>query len=137
MIQTQSQLEREIASLKDRLAVAVDAARNARSLLLTRITLSQRDGEFERLLALVTAVADESAMAAPLLARLGWGYGMKEAADLAKVASKLEGGAWASGCLRVAEEIEKRAKLAGDTSAAQGPAPVPGSGARSDRAPSK
>lgn len=130
MIQTQSQLEREIASLKDRLAVAVDAAKNAKSLLLTRISLSQRDGEFERLLALVAAVADESAMAAPLLARLGWGYGMKEAAELSKILSKMEKGEWEAGCLRVAEEIEKKAKLAGDTSAAQGPAPIPGSGAR-------
>ena len=130
MIQTQSQLEREIASLKDRLAVAVDAARNAKSLLLTRISLSQRDGEFERLLALVSAVADESAMAAPLLARLGWGYGMKEAAELSTALAKMEKGEWEAGCLRVAEEIEKKAKLAGDTSAAQGPAPVSGSGAR-------
>lgn len=130
MIQTQSQLEREIASLKDRLAVAVDAARNAKSLLLTRISLSQRDGEFERLLALVAAVADESAMAAPLLARLGWGYGMKEAAELSKALAKMEKGEWEAGCLRVAEEIEKKTKLAGDTSAAQGPAPIPGSGAR-------
>jgi hypothetical protein len=130
VIQTQSQLEREIASLKDRLAVAVDAARNAKALLLTRITLSQRDGEFERLLALVSAVADESAMAAPLLARLGWGFGMKEAADVSKALAKMEKGEWEAGCLRVAEEIEKKAKLAGDTSAAQGPAPVPGSGAR-------
>ncbi len=137
MIQTQTQLEREIASLRDRLAVAVEAAKNARSLLMLRISLSQRDGEFERLLALVTAVADESAMAAPLLGRLGWGYGMREAADLAKAVSKLEDGPWKSACLRVVEEIEKKAKLAGDTSAAQGPAPVPGSGARSDRAPSK
>ena len=130
MIQTQSQLEREIASLKDRLAVAVDAARNAKSLLLTRISLSQRDGEFERLLALVAAVADESAMAAPLLARLGWGYGMKEAAELSKALAKMEKGEWEAGCLRVAEEIEKKTKLAGDTSAAQGPAPILGSGAR-------
>ena len=130
MIQTQSQLEREIASLKDRLAVAVDAAKNAKSLLLTRISLSQRDGEFERLLALVAAVADESAMAAPLLARLGWGYGMKEAAELSKALAKMEKGEWEAGCLRVAEEIEKKTKLAGDTSAAQGPAPIPGSGAR-------
>lgn len=130
MIQTQTQLEREIASLKDRLAVAVDAARNAKSLLLTRITLSQRDGEFERLLALVSAVADESAMAAPLLARLGWGHGMKEAAELARTLSKMEKGEWEAGCLRVAEELNQRSKTAGDTSAAQGPAPISGSGAR-------
>ena len=130
MIQTQSQLEREVASLKDRLGVAVEAAKSAKSLLMKHVTLSQRDREFERLLALVTAVADESAMGAPLLVRLGYGQGMKEAALLAKEVSKIEKGAFQTGCLRVAEEIETRHVLAGDNRTAQGPAPISGSGAK-------
>jgi hypothetical protein len=130
MIQTQSQLEREVASLRDRLGIAVEAAKNAKALLMKAVTLSQRDREFERLVALVSAVADESAMAAPLLARLGYGHGMKDAALLAKEVSKIETGAFQTGCLRVAEEIEKRHVLAGDKRTAQDPAPISGSGAK-------
>lgn len=111
MIQTQTQLEREITSLKDRLNVAVEAARNAKALLQAWIPKDQRNGSFERLYALVDAVARESAMAAPLLTRLGWGAGMKEARELALQVANMEEGPWKTACSRIVEEIEKKAKL--------------------------
>jgi hypothetical protein len=112
MIPAQSQLEREIASLKDRLNVAVEASRNAKALLVAWVSGErQKEGSFQRLFALVDAVAKESAMAAPLLTRLGWGAGMKEARELALQVSKMEEGPWHTACLRVVQEIEKKAGL--------------------------
>lgn len=111
MTPTRQELEREILSLKDRLSVAMAASLCARNLLVGWTMPEVRKGEdYKRLLAFVTAVAKESPVATPLLARLGWQEGMKEAKRLAADVSKSGDDEWKAALKRLSEEIDKYLK---------------------------
>lgn len=134
MILPRHELEREILSLKDRLAVAVEAARAARSLLTGWVSENVKKGtDYQRLFVFIKAVANESAMAPPLLTRLGWREGMREALTLCQEVAALEHGLdpteWQAACRSVIERIERKLGPAGDMSATQDPAPISGSDA--------
>ena len=108
MTLTRAQLEAEVASLKDRLGVAMMASVCARNLLVAWTTEDIRKGaEYKRLLAFVTAVAKESPMATPLFARLGWQQGMKEAKILVEGVAKEGTDEWKAACKKTVEEIDR------------------------------
>lgn len=109
---TRTDLEREVASLRDRLNVTMGAVMVARNLVAGWVGEEvKKSSEYKRLFALVTAVAKEGSMAPPLLARLGWQQGMKEAKLLVlEVGAK--GGPeeqdWKAACQRASEEIDRK-----------------------------
>lgn len=109
MTPTRDQLEREVLSLKDRLGVALATVTCARNLVVGWVGEdAKKSSEYKRLLALVTTVAKEGSMAPPLLARLGWQQGMKEARILVLEAAAKGGDEWKAGCQRAVEEIDRK-----------------------------
>jgi hypothetical protein len=109
---TRTDLEREVASLRDRLNVALGSVAVARNLLAGWVGEEvKKSSEWKRLFALISAVAKENPMAPPLLARLGWQQGMKEARDLVlEVGAKGEAD-WKAACQRSIEEIERKLNM--------------------------
>ena len=106
---TRTDLEREVVSLRDRLNVALGAVMVARNLVAGWVgEEAKKSSEYKRLFALVSVVAKEGPMGPPLLARLGWQQGMKEARLLVlEVAGKGEQD-WKAACQRASEEIDKK-----------------------------
>jgi hypothetical protein len=113
MTSTRTDLEREVASLRDRLNVALGAVMVARNLVVGWVGEdAKKSREYKRLFTLVTAVAKESPMGPPALARLGWQQGMKEAKVLIlEVAAKDSNADWKAACQRASEEIEKKLSI--------------------------
>lgn len=112
MTPTRLELEREVASLKDRLGVAMSAVVCARNLLMGWVREELKNGtEYKRLFAMVSAIAKEAPMGPPLLARLGWQQGMKEAIIIVRDVAVRGEGDWRAACDRAVEEIEEKLKL--------------------------
>jgi len=112
MTPPRSELEREILSLRDQLEIALVSLACARNLLVGWVSEESRQSpEYKRLLALVSAVAKESPIGAPLLARMGWQQGMKEARELVREVGKSGAEEWTSGCRRAVEEIDRKIDL--------------------------
>lgn len=109
MTPTRKDLEREVASLRDRLNVTMGAVVVARNLVAGWVgEEAKKSSEYKRLFALVSAVAKEGSMGPPLLARLGWQQGMKEAKILVLEVGAAGEQDWKAACQRASEEIEKK-----------------------------
>jgi hypothetical protein len=110
MTPTREDLEREVASLKDRLNFVMGAMTVARNLVVGWVPEEiKKSSEYKRLLNLVTATVKEGSMAAPALARMGWQAGMKEAKDiLAETGKKSAESEWKAACVRACEEIDRK-----------------------------
>jgi hypothetical protein len=110
---SRQELEREVASLRDRMQFVMEAMTVARNLVVAWVPEDTRkSSEYKRLLGLVTAVVKEGPMAAPALARLGWQQGMKEAKDvLASTATLGDDAEWKAALKRAAEEIDRKLTL--------------------------